>query len=324
MNPRPALHPFVRVLRRGPGELQVGPGPDAGLVISGLDAQEMSIPQLLDGRHELDDLRRQMHRRGGSPARLDQVVATLQQHRLLSFADAPAAPARPVPTVSWPGAAIEGAAASAAYDQPGHGSAVMAARATRHVLIDGLGPIVDCLAPLLRTGGIGRVDAGPVAAGYWDRRADQDSQARPDLVVLLADGAVPVSVSEPWRRRGVPHLPVVSLGPRLSIGPLVTADGPCLRCVDLHRAQHDEHWPCVLAALNQPGLDAEHGLRCDSVAATLAAGWAAMLIHLFLDGAGLPAGLALEVAFGRLRTLPRRWSRHPGCAGCRSAGTMGP
>ncbi len=344
MTPRPALHPFVRVFRRGPGELQIGTSPDAGLVISGLDSVEISLTRLFDGRHDLDDLRRRIHRRGGSAARLDQLIATLQQHRLLSFIDGggrarlpgagsaadedaaatPAALARLLPPGHRPSAAIEGAAASAAYDQPECGPAVLAARATRHVLIDGLGPVVNYLAPLLRTGGVGRVDAGPAAVSYWDHRVDREPRNRPDLVVLLADGAVPISMSEPWRRRGVAHLPVVSLGPRLTVGPLVTPTGPCLRCVELHRCQHDEQWPSVLAALSQPGLDPEPGLHCDSVAATLAAGWAAMLIHLFLDGAGPPTGLAVEVAFGRLRTMPRRWTRHPGCPSCRSPVTMGP
>lgn len=144
-----------------------------------------------------------------------------------------------------------------------------------------------------------------------------------DLVVLLGHGAVDHRRAEPWRRRDVPHVPVVVDGPVLRVGPLVDGPAPCLLCLDLHRTDRDPQWPRVLAQLDdgrapvaQAAVDAESALR------SIAAGLTAMFVHARLDGQPWPAGLAVTYRLPSPEAVHHVWHPHPRCRGCATRVTM--
>jgi bacteriocin biosynthesis cyclodehydratase domain-containing protein len=115
----------------------------------------------------------------------------------------------------------------------------------------------------------------------------------------------------------VAHLPVVSQGHRVLIGPLVTPGrGPCLRCLDLHRCDRDPAWPALLAQLALPAPVAPApAVSPETTLTAIAAGLSAMVVHTALDGQEVPRGVSLEVSLPWPRVEQRRWTDHPLC-GC--------
>jgi hypothetical protein len=167
--------------------------------------------------------------------------------------------------------------------------------AVRFVVVDGAGPLTLSLARLLRLCGVARVDAGPWAADVCDAELRRTGSGPPDLVVLV--GELDPRAAEPWRRRGVPHLPVTADAARVVVGPWLTADPdePCLACMRLSR-----------------GDDA--GARTpDDALVAMGAGMAAMVALAGLAAAGGPTGVSVEVLSPWPRVEHRRWSRHLDC-----------
>lgn len=237
--------------------------------------------------------------------------------------DAPGSRPAPTPAVITRGdadLAPEAASASAAYRGAADGLAVVGARAARRVLVDGSGRLVDLVAQTLRQGGIGAVHAGGGVGGWWALNSpDKGADERPDLVVLVASGALAVGSGDFWLRHSVPHLPVVASGHRLTVGPLVVAGGPCLRCLDFHRTERDPAWPHVLAQLSHSPPGDVPPVEPDSVLTALAAGLTAQFVHSLLDEVRTPpSGVSVELAFGDLGVLARRWVPHPRCE-CRAS-----
>jgi hypothetical protein len=141
----------------------------------------------------------------------------------------------------------------------------------------------------------------------------------PDLVVL-ASGPPSRAEQDTLLRAATPHLAVSVRETTGVIGPLVVpGESPCLRCLDLTRAERDPAWSALVAQLtlhrDRP-VDA-----CDVVLATTVAGHASMQALAFLDravvGGVLPAsaGGTLELAMPDWRVRRRRWPFHPAC-GC--------
>lgn len=218
--------------------------------------------------------------------------------------------------------APDAASASAAYLAEGDGLAVVGARATRTVLVDGSGHLVDLIAQTLRQGGIGGVHAGSGVSGWWAMDSTETG-ILPDLVILVAAGAVSVGSGDIWQRKSIPHLPVVASGHRLSVGPLIVSGGPCLRCLDFHRSERDPAWPAVLAQLSHSLLGDVPPVETDSVLTPMAAGLVGQFTHSLLDGIRPPPlGVSVEVTFGDLRMIARRWVRHPRCECRRTRETM--
>ncbi|HZG91662.1 MAG TPA: TOMM precursor leader peptide-binding protein, partial [Pseudonocardia sp.] len=137
-----------------------------------------------------------------------------------------------------------------------------------------------------------------------------------DLVVL-ADALVP----EPEQVAALHAARTAHLVVRLRdgtgvVGPLVLPRRTaCLRCLDLHRNDHDPAWPRVAAQLiGRPG-------RADPACVTATAALATAQALTALDGisggaqapAVLDATLELDVAAGTL--VRRDWTPHPDC-GC--------
>lgn len=92
------------------------------------------------------------------------------------------------------------------------------------------------------------------------------------LAVIVGSYAIEPARHGPWLRRDVPHLPVVFSDGGVDVGPLVRPGrGPCVRCVDLHRADADPAWPAMAAQLHSRPRPGETELVCEAVAAVVAA-----------------------------------------------------
>jgi bacteriocin biosynthesis cyclodehydratase domain-containing protein len=102
---------------------------------------------------------------------------------------------------------------------------------------------------------------------------------------------------------------------RVVVGPLVLPGrSPCLRCLDLRRADRDPAWAHVVAQLVQR----RHTTApLETGSATMAGGLAALQVVGHLDGQVVPAavGRTLEVVLPHGLVERRRWAAHPSC-GC--------
>ena len=337
MHHRPRLKSHAQPLRRGPGSLQLGLSPDAGIVLEGLSDAEIAIMEGLDGSRDLQALYARAAAAGVSADRVSALIAALIEHRLLIdtatdrawLSPREGTPRRPDDTLRPPARPDSTAMAiSAAYHLASDGLDYLAARSTQHVLISGEGELPYALADLLRAGGIGRVSVGMSAVNSLDlelrshpadERAPSGSAlqpgARPDLVVLAALGAIHAEAGEPWLRRGIPHLPLVVQAHHAQVGPLITRlGGPCLSCMDLHRRDRDPAWPTLLSQLSptwplRPGPP----ITIDATLTATTIGLAAMIVHTCLDGQPVPRDLSLEVSLPWPAIQSRRWFRHPLC-----------
>ena len=190
--------------------------------------------------------------------------------------------------------------------------------------------VCEQLAPSLRTGRRGAPGAAPrrpaARSGPTGSRASANERADGPTVVLLAPvdaaGAVDLDLRERLVRESVPHVPAYVRETVGVVGPFVVPGRtPCLRCLDLARAERDPSWPRVLAQLCPPpagsrrrsGAGPDAG---DGVLAVLVAAQAVLQVLTFLDG-GEPsaAGRTLETVLGDGLTRWRPWEAHPAC-GC--------
>lgn len=287
----PSLVPTVPLLRRGPDEVQFGLDPDVAVVVRGLSETEIRALEGLDG---LRPLAASVH--AARSDRLEPLVRDLCARGLVADAG------RRPPSVSAP-----------------------------TVVVGGETTTTELLADLLRHGGV-RVRAGQAALDDLDL-VQRGAPAVPEgydvaLVVTVAVGAVP-----PWNRPVAvppPCLPVVLRPRSVVVGPFVDGTGPCLHCLDLTRAEHDESWALVLAQMDRLPRPATR-TPLTALAASLAS--ARILDRLSRERRALaarPGGLghdpgadpgvtptpddtSTEMFLDPPRTLTRSWSRHPRC-----------
>ena len=326
MSRRPRLKNHLQPLRRGPGSVQLGLSPDGGVDLDGLSDAEIALVERLDGSLDMRALYAVAADAGITASRLSALISALEQHQLLVERTTDLTRMSPIHEPGHHLLSHDAHAVAAAYGLPGDGYCHVAARSTQHVVITGEGDLPYALAGLLRVGGIGRVSVGPKAVNMLDLelRGQQAGAPRsrfgpilrePGLVVLVAMGALPPDVGEPWLRRGIPHLPLVVQGHRVQVGPLITgSQGPCLSCLDLHRRDRDAAWPTLLAQLAPGGpLLPQTAVSLESSLTAMTAGAAAMIIHTCLDGQPAPCGLSLELSLPWPTIQLRRWFPHPLC-----------
>ena len=329
MNSRPRLKSHVQPLRRGPGSLQLGLCPDAGVVLDGLSDAEIAVVEGLNGSLDIRTLYAVAATAGVAASRLSALIAALDEHHLLVDTATDRACLSPMDEPRRHLLRPDASAVAAAYGLAGDGYEHVAARSTQHVMIGGDGDLPCALADLLRVGGIGRVSVGANAVNTLDLELRSNpaggSRSRfgsgsdlPDLVVLVAMGAIRPDAGEPWLRRGIPHLPLVVQGHRVQVGPLIAGgDGPCLSCLDLHRRDRDPAWPALLSQLAPRGpLLPDAPVVLESTLTAMTAGAAAMIVHTCLDGQPVPGGLSLELSLPWPTVQNRRWFSHPLCS-CR-------
>ena len=224
MTGRPLYKALWPVLRRDSSSVQFGSDPSHATVVAGLRADEAEALQQLDGTRDLPAALRTPHGR--------DLLGQLIDHRLVLDASSSPSPRQP-PQVRALLAHDEQASLRTA-PTPSHGYAAAALRQAAHLLVVGRGELPRAVADQLRRAGVGSVRQGAEAA---------DDREPAELVVVVARGAVDSATGLPWRARGIPVLPVVLHGVEAVVGPVVEPGGPCLRCLDLARADLDPPGP---------------------------------------------------------------------------------
>lgn len=297
----PCIAPASRPLARRPGEVQFGLLPD-GPILEGLTPVETGLLTSLDGSRTLADSFAHAAASGVAPARWRELLDLLADLGILE--------------------AGTHERAGRAARQPGCRSAA--------VVVDGDGPLAAEIAELL---------ARSVRAPVWSgARVDQvvsDPDApRPVVVVLVGSPALHPQAGDVWLARGTPHLPVVPGCVRATVGPLVDrGHGPCLWCLDLHRADRDDAWPTVLAQVcgdpeivgvgggsppagqaDTPGLSA--------ALSQILVGSVAAFAQSVLAGHRPPTGVSIDLSLPWPRMDYRRWVTHPLCHRHRPAGQL--
>lgn len=316
MASRPRLKPYFRPLRRGPDTVQLGVSHEAGgIVVSGLGPADLALLEQLDGTFSEHQVRYAVAARCGvAPERAAEILDLLREHRMLAVDSVDRVDLGRLRTSMRDGLLqdAEVLALLGGTDDPMSG---IVARHHRSVVVSGTGRLPWSIAALLRSGGVGQVHLGQWALDAAEQELrDEVSQPPPDLVVLVAEGAVDPRQGEPWRRRSVPQLPVVSDGRRIVVGPLVghLPGLPCLRCLEMSRADRDAAWPVVMAQL-APRMPGASEIPSESTMVAIAAGVVGMVTHAFLAGTPTPAGVSVEVTLPWPRLDHRRWHRHPRC-----------
>ena len=354
----PQLQAHARVLRRSADSVQIGLVDGAGIVVSGLHADEIEqLTQLarraraprarsdIPGLQEPDPAAASgadlgVGRGDGQrtyPAgeraeaadgtfvdstRLASVLSALREHHLVVEQPTRVSELRAHAPEEILAFAPDAAARACAYGLPDDGYSIMRRRRACRVLVDGAGRLADDIAACLREGVVGVVDSGAMAAGTVDLALRSGRGASPDLVILLASGGLPFHVGEPWRSRDIPHLPVVIDGPSATVGPLVGGIGPCLRCLDLYRTDRDPLWPALLTQLVPDRPVPMQPVEAETGLRALVAGLTATFAYACLDDHELPVGLASAVCLPSPAVSHYRWRTHPKCQACRERVTM--
>lgn len=300
----PQLVPWHPVLRRGPGELQIGIGAEGGLVLSGVPDGLEHLLRSVDGNHTRAELQLQAIRSQIEPELIDRILRVLNAAGLVG--EAGSAPATGTTlrgrTVRLLGAGALGRAVA---------GAVLLAGAARLYLIDN-----DPVDPLIHPRpGVAVTQAQALASGlsgpvevldHWSK----PEHSTPDLTVIATDFAEPdPAVGEELVHLGHRHLYLRPLRGGSVVGPLVDPGlTPCLRCLDLTRRDTDPAWPTLLPQLCRTRLPVDPVL----------AGWAASTAVTQL--AAVAAGRSPGALFGTLEMTAeeceaqfRRWPQHPDC-----------
>ncbi|MCT2588195.1 ThiF family adenylyltransferase [Actinophytocola gossypii] len=340
---RPRAIPDLRILRRGPHEVQVGLDPRLAAVLTALTEPVVAALQRLAGNRDVDELVAEH-----GPTMRNALIA-LTTRGLVEDASR-----QPVPL---PGrlAGDRAAAAMRAAADLDHGPDAPRTAPVRHdepavrrgyaVTVRGDGRLAVSVACLLAAAGVGwvhveatgtvrpedtgtgyrpedvgrrrgtaarnavaRVDAGVRTTAF---RADR----RPDLVILTD-----TLVHEPaWvtalNEANVPHLNARMRDGIGIVGPFVVpGHTSCLLCADLHRCDLDEYWPRV--ALQLAGQVQLADLASTQATAAFAATQA-------LDGLSWLSGSAtaprtceatVELDLGAAAVRHRSWIPHPSCS----------
>lgn len=326
------LRPGAHVLWRGPGSSQVYTDPSLAVVLAELTHEEQQFLDSLEREASHRAVLERAQELGLSHARARELLAALETCGALETARDPGLDhaglgaevdhwsrllrsdahemllARRGATVAVLGLDRLGLLLAAGLAAAGVGTLLLADRARVRRQDVGLGGYA------LRDVGRQREDTAR-ALLHLDHpqvRTSAPPRTRPDLVVLVEhDVSNPVRL-RPLVREDIAHLLVVERELDVVVGPLVTpGQGPCGRCVELHRTDEDERWP-VLATQ----LLGRRAAGMSAAAAMAAAAAAAGQVLAHLDGRPVVtagAALLLDPRLASPRTRP--WPVHPQC-GC--------
>ncbi len=300
--------------------MQFGTDPDHAVVLEGLHDDEVSALQLLDGTREVPAVLR-------TPAGQDLLDLLLAHGLVLDAGDLVTLPPSVRALLAHDAQALLRTATP-----PPRGYAALARRRAAHLFVVGRGELPAAVAGQLRHAGVGTVRQGFEVADDWEQsfagRGDAVTSGSPPepgpagpspstvpaLVVLVGRYALDAAAASPWRARGIPVLPVVLHGLEAVVGPVVVPHGPCLRCLDLARADRDPGWPALLGQLVPAKVGAGPDVSGETTLVGLATSMTAMVALAVLDGQVLPVGRSLEVSLPWPRVRQRQWKVHPRCA----------
>ena len=325
---RPRVVAGLPVLRRRPGELQIGLDPRHATVVDGLPDTVVAAAQRLTGHRTTTDLLTSL-----DPADRNDFAELLENLLDQGF--------------------LEDATRSAArHAGEASATAVRALRTGNHpieradvgIAVHGDGRLAVTVACLLAGAGVGWVhvsargkvqpedtgtgyrpeDVGKprlVAARHAVRRVAPKvrtvpfgAKHGPDLVVL-ADALVPRPENvDMLTAAAIPHLLVRTRDTVGIVGPLVVPGlTSCLRCADLHRSDRDACWPQLAAQLaGQAQLTDLAGTHATAAFATAQALDAASWLR---GGSQPPATceVSVELDLRTAVTRHRGWSAHVEC-----------
>jgi ThiF family len=339
------IRPGLNRAWRAPGRFQIGLDPRHGVVLDGLTGEHERVLAMLDGTSGIAGLLRRARRLGIPAERVHELVSALRAagvlvpsrtHRagLARLTDTARLQLRP-----------DAETLSLTYPR-GDGWDVVVQRSSKSVAVLGLGRAGLAIACHLARAGVGTVvldddtrvrwcDLAPggyqpddlgrrrapvarevLAAGCPQTRTQVSGDLRPDLLVLVAHGAVDARRTDGLLREDVVHLVVVVRERDVVVGPLVRPGRTaCLRCLDLHRRDRDPEWPRLVPQLaaSADGLAGREETTLAALAASLATAQA--LTHL--DGRLVPAAAdaTLEASLPDGLVAVRPWTSHPEC-GC--------
>lgn len=338
---RPVLAPSARALWRDPATLQLGLAPGRSAVVDGVDPPLRAALTLLDGTRDRGQVVTAAAAHGCPPDRTALLLDLLEERGLL----ADAAQDRTV-LAGLDRAERERLGAdldSLALVRGDGGVPALEHRRRARVLVRGAGRVGAPLALELAVAGVGAVDVdddglarpedtgtgGLALADVGRSRGeaarellrtaapslDREPLVRPDLVVLAPVPGDPQDDARELVLDGVPHLRTEVRATTGVVGPLVLPGRtPCLRCLDLTRADLDPTWPALSAQLS---AGARGRQACDGPLALAVASQAAMQVLAMLDGTTDPAALSgtLELTLPDWRWRRRSWPLHADC-GC--------
>ncbi|GAC47444.1 hypothetical protein [Gordonia aichiensis] len=279
----PVVIPGTVVVIRPGNRLQIGSGPDNGLVVElGGDVSARALAGLLvtlESPRRMSDIATELATTGLTPNDL----STLLDHLVAA------------------GRALRGLAAT-----PRHIDDRL-----RHIRVHGSGPLGGHLATSLADAGfsVTRSSGRPSSA-------HPVSEWQTDLVVLTDYLVHDTMLVTGLMDAGTPHLQVRMRDGVGVVGPLVLPRlTSCLICIDLHRADLDPEWPIVSAQLVRV---AGHG-RPATVRATAAL--AHEHIDQLSAAIGAPQstrqpellGRTVELHSGPTRIVTKTWVPHPLC-----------
>jgi hypothetical protein len=318
---RPRLRPWLPVLRRGPGELQLGLDPESGLVLSGVPDRFEQLLGRLDGTGTIFDIRAAAGACDIDPDLAEHLVQVIGAAGLLSDSTADPPDAEPYAALGGLhlrliGAGVLGCSVA---------SALLLAGVERLDIVDSdpVDPTLyprpglatsqaDALRARLRVRGGSSADRPRSPRVQVARHWSKPDHPAPDLTVITTDRAEPDrAIGEDYVRADHPHLYVRPLDGGAVVGPLVLPGRtPCLGCLDRVRQVADPAWPLLLVQLCRTSLPIVPLLAswAGATATVQIACWAA-------GGDPGTGGGTLELTAVDYQLRVRPWPMHPNC-GC--------
>ena len=293
------LLPGLRPLWRTGRAVQLGTDPGRAVVLELADPSAGRLLYLLDGSRTENALVKEAARLGMSEADARTLLMDLQDRGLVIAADA----LLPAGLTAAERERLVPEAAALALDNIAPAD-ILRRRAAKRVVISGHARLARLVEQGLRDSGVGRVAVqGTLRRLLPQPEGPRVRAAAASLHIAITSGRLPEASTRPLLliaiREGI-----------VTLGPLVPArQGPCLRCLDLHRTDRDPAWPRI-----QSQLPEEAG-ACTSATAYAAASHAVAEALAVLDGAPpLLLGESVDI-LGPHELRRRRWERHSGC-GC--------
>ncbi len=327
------LRPGTAILRLGPHEVQVGTDPRWAVRLTGLEPADADW---LVGLEPGGPLRGAVDHEAANRA---LVEANYVVNRVV----------RPRGPITAPAAGAADLCVLSALRPDGAGRRTLEVRARSVVAVAGLGRLGTAIASTLATAGVGRLvlddprrvlvsDVGLGGHQLRDvsepreaaaRRAVAESAPgvrvtagiRPDVVVTVDHRVADPVRLHPLMGEGIPHLSVVVREADVVVGPFVRpGTSPCVRCVELARADEDPHWPELARLLLVSGGPEFEETSLTAAAAAIATGQ----VLAALDGATpRAAGACLEICAPDVVPRVRKIAVHPRC-GCGDLSTTLP